>query len=135
MKRDGKHFEILVDLDEAMKVKRGESDSNIGSAVLTDAVFYNLKAGERASDEDLEKIFGTTNVMQIAKKIISDGEVVRTAESIRAVQNAKYKQVVDFLVRNAVSPEGRPYTPDRIMKALSETRVNEIGRASCRERV
>jgi ribosome maturation protein Sdo1 len=35
-----------------------------------------------------------------------------------------YKQVVDFLSRNAVSPEGRPYTPDRIMKALVEAHVN-----------
>jgi len=32
--------------------------------------------------------------------------------------------VVDFLSKNAVSPEGRPYTPDRMMKALGEANVN-----------
>ena len=35
-----------------------------------------------------------------------------------------YKQVVDFLSRSAVSAEGRPYTPDRIMKALEEAHVS-----------
>ena len=38
-------------------------------------------------------------------------------------QDKKYKQVVDFLVTNAVSPSGTPYTPDRIMKALHEAHV------------
>ena len=42
IKRGGKHFEILVDLDEAMKIKRGESGANLSSAVLTEYVFYNL---------------------------------------------------------------------------------------------
>jgi len=120
--RDGKHFEVLVDLDEAMKVRKGEG--NIGVAVLTDAVFHNLRAGEHASDVDLEKAFGSSDVMVVGEKIIREGEVVRTADSIKGEHDAKYKQVVDFLVRNAVSPEGRPYTPDRIMKALTEAHVN-----------
>ena len=120
--RDGKHFEILVDLDEALKVRKGEGNINV--AVLTDAVFYNLKSGEHVSDEDLEEAFGSSDVMVVAEKIIKGGEVVRTADSIKGEHDVKYKQVVDFLVRNAVSPEGRPYTPDRIMKALGEAHVN-----------
>jgi len=122
VKKDGKHFEILVDLDEALKVKKG--DGNINAAVLTDAVFYNLKAGEHASSEDLEKNFGTSDVVAVAEKIIKGGEIVRTAESMKGEHEKMYKQVVDFLARNAVSPEGRPYTPDRIMKALVEAHVN-----------
>jgi len=125
--RDGKHFEILVDLDEALKVKRGEGD--VGVAVLTDSVFYNLKSGEHVSSEDLQKAFETSDFMKVAEKIIKQGEVVRTSESIKGVHDAKYKQVVDFLVRNAVSPEGRPYTPDRIMKALGEAHINVKNRS------
>jgi len=44
IKRGGKNFEILVDLDEALKVRRDEG--NINSAVLTEQVFYNLLARE-----------------------------------------------------------------------------------------
>ena len=120
--KQGKHYEILVDLEEALKVKKGEG--NINSAVLTDAIFHNLKSGEHASVGDLEKNFGTSDVIGVAEKIIKGGEVVKTAESMNQEQEQKYKQVVDFLVRSAVSPDGRPYTPDRIMKALHEAHIN-----------
>jgi ribosome maturation protein SDO1 len=122
VKKGGKSFEVLVDLDEALKFRKGEGDFNL--AVLGDAVFNNLKSGERASANDLEVNFGTSDFVEVAGKIIKDGEVVRTTESMRSEVDARYKQVVDFLVRNAVSPEGRPYTPDRIMKALIEAHVN-----------
>ncbi|MBT7102649.1 ribosome assembly factor SBDS [archaeon] len=120
--KGGKHYEVLVDLDEAMKVRKGEG--NINAAVLTDAIFHNLKSGEHVSDIDLKNNFGTTEMIEVAEKIIKGGEVVRTAESMKADTDVKYKQVVDFMVSHAVSPEGRPYTPDRIMKALSEAHVN-----------
>lgn len=123
-KKNGKHFEILVDLEEAMKIRKDEVGANLSAAVLTNAVFYNLKSGEHVSEDDLESAFGTSDFMEVAEKIIKSGEVVRTTESVKKEHDMKYRQVVDFLVRNAVSPEGRPYTPDRIMKALSEAHVN-----------
>ena len=43
--KEGKHYEILVDLDEALKVKKGEGDVN--ATVLTDAIFHNLKVVSR----------------------------------------------------------------------------------------
>ena len=122
IKKEGKHFEVLVDLEEALKVAKGEGF--IGSAVLTDAIFYNLKSGEHASESDLEKYFGTTDTMQVAEKIIKSGEVEKPLEYVRGENEKKYKQVVDFLSKNAVSPEGKPYTPDRMMKALQEAHVN-----------
>ncbi|MCK5342415.1 MAG: ribosome assembly factor SBDS [Candidatus Heimdallarchaeota archaeon] len=122
IKKDGKHFEILVDLDEAVKVRKG--DGNLSVAVLTDAIFHNLKSGEHASENELRDMFGSEDIMTVAEKIIKSGEVVRTTDSMKAEHEQKYKQVVDFLSRNAVSAEGRPYTPDRIMKALEEAHVN-----------
>ncbi len=120
--KSGKHFEILVDLEEALKVKKGEG--NLSAAVLTDAIFHNLKSGEHAGTDVLENNFGTSDVMEVAEKIIKGGEVVKTTEFMNNEQEQKYKQVVDALVRSAVSPEGRPYTPDRVMKALHEAHIN-----------
>jgi len=122
IRKEGKNFEILVDLDEALKVRKGEG--NINTAVVSDSVFYNLKAGEHASSEDLNKAFGSENIMIVAEKIIKGGEVVLTTEHMREEQSQKYKQVVDFLVKNAVSPGGQPYTSDRIETALREAGVN-----------
>lgn len=124
IKRGGRHFEILVDLEEAMKIKRGEPGANISAALLADNVFYNTKSGEHASKDDLELHFQTSDPTEVAQKIIKEGEVVQTTESMHQEQDAKYKQVVDFLSKNAVSPEGRPYTPERITKALHEAHIN-----------
>ena len=124
IKKGGRHYEVLVDLEEAVKFRKGEASSSLNAAVLTEAVFHNLKSGEQAGVNDMEVDFGTSVFEEVAEKIIKDGEVVRTAESMKGEQDKRYKQVVDFLVRNAVGPEGRPYTPDRIMKALKEARVN-----------
>jgi len=107
-----------------MKISKGGSNANITDAVLTETIFNNLKSGENASTSDMENAFGSSDVLVVAEKIIKEGEVVRTTESMKTEHNVKYKQVVDFLVRNAVSPEGRPYTPDRMMKALTEAHVD-----------
>ncbi len=122
IKKEGKNFEILVDLDEALKLRKGEGD--ISRVVLTDAIFYNLKSGEKASEEDLKKEFGTSDFMQIAEKIIKNGEVVLPAEYLNKEQGEKFKQIVDFLSKNATSPDGKPYAPDRIEKALKESGIN-----------
>lgn len=124
IKKEGKTFEVLVDLDEALKVRKEKEGANINVAVLTDDIFYNLKSGEHASSEDLIKYFDSEDVSVVAEKIIKNGEVVLPTDYKNEELDKKYKQVVDFLVRNAVSPEGRPYTPDRIMKALHEANVN-----------
>jgi len=121
--KKGKKYEILVDLDEALKIRDGKS-TNITSAVLTNAVFHNLKSGDQASTIELEADFGTSNFEEVCTRILTHGEIVLPAEYLKKMQEGKYKQVVDFLSKNAVSPQGVPYTPDRIMTALKEANVN-----------
>lgn len=121
--KKGKKYEILVDLEEALKI-RDKKDNNIGNAVLTSAIFHNLKSGDTASGAELESDFGTTDFNEVCLRIITHGEIVLPAEYIKKMQEGKYKQVVDFLVKNAVSPQGIPYTPDRIMTVLKEANVH-----------
>lgn len=121
--KKGKKYEILVELEEALKIKSGKSTS-VGSAVLTNAVFHNLKSGEQASVAELEADFGTSNFDEVCMRILTHGEIVLPAEYLKKMQDGKYKQVVDFLSKNAISPQGLPYTPDRIMSALKEANVN-----------
>ncbi len=121
--KKGKKYEILVDLEEALKIRDGKS-TNIGTAVLTGAVFHNLKSGEQVSVDDLEIDFGTSNFEEVCTRIITHGEIVLPTEYLKKMQDGKYKQVVDFLSKNAISPQGLPYTPDRIMSALKEANVH-----------
>ena len=122
IKKGKNDFEILVDLDEALKIRKGVGD--IASAVLTEDIFHNLKSGEHASKDVVEIEFGTSDFYEVCKKIIVSGQMELPTEYLNEQTEKKYKQLVDFLVKNAVSPEGRPYTPDRMMTALKEAKIN-----------
>ena len=61
------------------------------------------------------------------KKIVKEGEIQTTQEHRDAEQEKKFKQVVDFLTKNAYDPQtGRPHTPERIKNALEQANVNRI---------
>ena len=76
IKIKNKHYEIHVDLDEALKVKEGKGD--IVSALDSPNVFYDIKKGTLASSSDLKDAFGTTEVYEIARTIIIKGEIQKT---------------------------------------------------------
>lgn len=122
IKKNGLDFEIIVDMDQALKVKKGESDFlNIeGNAIFSDA-----KKGFRAGNSDLEVAFGTTDVSEIGKIIVKQGEVLVNQEHRSGEQEKKIKQVVDFLATNSTDPQsGHPHTPERIKNALEQAHVN-----------
>jgi ribosome maturation protein SDO1 len=122
IKQKGKLFEIIVDLEEALKFKKGESNwLEIGG----DRIFKDSKKGDVASKKDLEECFGTSDISEVAKKIVKDGEILLTQEFRDEERENKIKQVIDFLVRNTINPQNnRPHTPERIKSALEEAHVN-----------
>ncbi|NCN99070.1 ribosome assembly factor SBDS [Candidatus Pacearchaeota archaeon CG10_big_fil_rev_8_21_14_0_10_35_219] len=113
-----KVYEVSVEFDEAMKVKKGEGD--IASALNSPNVFYDAKKGLKASNEDLKDDFGTDDVYEVAKKIIKEGELQKPQEFRDAEREKRVKQVVDLILRNAVDQHGKPYTEDRIRRAIDE---------------
>jgi len=124
IKKIGKHFEIMVDMDAALKFKK-TGEGNASNFLETDIIFEDMKKGERASEKELREAFKTTDPYEIAVKIVKDGEILLTQEHRDAEQDKKYKQVIDFLVRNSVDPRtGNPHTPDRIKNALEQAHVN-----------
>jgi len=118
----GKHFEIMVDLDEALKVKNAQGD--ITQALQSNNVFYDLKKGTIASQSDLKDAFGTIELYEVAKKIILSGEVQKTQDFRDEEREKKVKQVVSLIVKNATDQHGRPYTEVRIRSALAEVHFN-----------
>ena len=56
MKKGGKSFEIIVDLDKALKFKKGESSGNFLEA---NNIFSDSKKGFAAPSKDMEEAFGT----------------------------------------------------------------------------
>lgn len=122
IKIKGKHFEIQVDLDEALKVKAGKGD--ILSALDMPKIYTDLKKGQVSSNSELTDAFGTTEVYQIAQKIIISGEVQKTQDFRDAEREAKIKQVLQLIIRNASDQRGMPYTEDRLTRAINEIHFN-----------
>ena len=119
----GCKFEILVDPDKAALIRSG-SAIDIEDSVAALHVFENASQAERASDENLLKVFSTTNFNEIAEKIIRKGDIHLTADQRRQMIADKRKQIVAFIARHAENPQtGLPHPPQRIENALDEARV------------
>jgi ribosome maturation protein SDO1 len=118
IKLKGKHYEIMVNLDEALKFKQGKGD--IISALDSDAIYYDLKKGTKASNSDLTEAFGTTDFYEAAKQIITKGEVQKTQDFRDQERENKIKQVINLILKNAVDQHGRPYTEERLKRAIDE---------------
>jgi ribosome maturation protein SDO1 len=122
IKKAGKNFEIMVDLDSALAFRKGESDfiEAESSRIFTDA-----KKGNVAPTKDLQEAFKTTDVNEIVKKIVKEGEVQLNQEYRDEAREMKIKQVVDFLASNAIDPQTkRPHTPERIRSALINSGIH-----------
>lgn len=119
LKSHGEKFEILVD-------PRIVSESiPIEEALAAEFVFSDAGAGDRAPQESLTKIFGTADVVEIAKTIIRKGEIQLTTEQRKKILEEKRKKVVQLIARNAVDPHTKaPHPARRIETAMEQARVH-----------
>lgn len=120
--RKGKeHFEVLVDMDTALNFKKGKTAY---FALEIDKVFLDVKKGDVASKNDLEIAFGTSDPVEVGKLIVKQGDISVDQEHRDEEREKRVKQVVEFLVKNAIDPQSnRPHSPDRIKNALEEAKV------------
>jgi ribosome maturation protein SDO1 len=123
LKAHGANFEVLVDPDGAYVFRKGEAA--IEDVLAVEDVFENASRGERPAEEDLVVTFGTTDVLQIAAKIVKDGEIHLTTEQRRRIQEQKKKKVIAIIARNAINPQTKtPHPPERIERAMEEAGVH-----------
>lgn len=119
-----KHFEILVEAEEALKFKK-TGEGNVSNFLDADIIFTDSKKGLKAGASDLEEAFGTSDVNEVAAQIIKRGEVQIPQDVRDAQRGERFKQVVDFLVKNSTNAQtSNPFTPERIERALDEIGVN-----------
>lgn len=123
LKTGGATFEVLVDPDLALKYRSGES-RNIREILAIEEIFKDARRGDKASEEHMKDIFGTSDVEEIADRIIKKGEFSLTTEQRRKVLENKRKQIVNFIARNAIDPQKKiPHPPQRIELAMNEAKV------------
>ncbi|MEM4270885.1 MAG: ribosome assembly factor SBDS [Candidatus Pacearchaeota archaeon] len=124
IKIKNKNFEILVDLNKALELKKGKNVLP-QEFLAINMIFSDVKKGLKVSEKDLIEAFGTSDIFAVAERIVKNGEILLPIEYKKKEQENKRKQVIEFLVKNAIDPlTKRPHTPTRIEEALEKTGVN-----------
>ena len=124
IEKNGEHFEILVDPALALKLKKGDSVS-FNDLLAIDTIFKDAKKGSEQSPDALSKAFGSSDVNEVTKKIILQGEVQLTTEQRKGMREAKRREIIETISRNAVNPQtNAPHPPKRIEIALEEARIS-----------
>jgi ribosome maturation protein SDO1 len=120
----GSRFEVLVDPQAVQDLKDGK-EVDLADKLALDQVFKDAKKGDKISEEHLEKVFHTRNLAEIAREIVRKGEVQVTTEQRHRLQEAKRRQIVATIARNAMNPQtGAPHPPARIDSAMQEAKVH-----------
>ncbi len=117
-----KKFEIFVDCDKAMLIKKGKSN-DIDSTLLVDNIFKDIRKGEVAGG--LEDYFGSDDVKKIALEIIKRGEV-QTSSRYRENQNEMLKnRILDKIASMAIdATTNLPIPRKRIELAMHDVHHN-----------
>jgi ribosome maturation protein SDO1 len=120
----GETFEILIDPKVVNQLRDGK-EVNLFDNMVIDEIFKNAHKGTKASEEKIKEVFGTTEVVEVAKQIILKGEVQLTAQQRKEMLEAKRNRIITEIARNALNPQtGGPHTPARIEAAMEEAKVH-----------
>jgi ribosome maturation protein SDO1 len=118
------HFEILVKPQQALDYKLGKQVP-ISQVLLIEEVYSDSSKGTRASEEKLQKYFGTTDPAKVAEEVMKSGELQLTTDQRRQLVEDKRKQIISIISRNAIDPRtNTPHPPLRIEQAMEQVRLS-----------
>jgi ribosome maturation protein SDO1 len=124
MTKDNEHFEVLVKPEKALDFRMGKI-AGITEVLAAETIFSDANKGTKASEENLHKVFGTTDSLKIAETILTKGILQLTTEQRRKMIEDKRKQIVDFISRQSVDPKTNlPHPPTRIENAMEQVRYS-----------
>ena len=124
LKRAGKKFEILVDPDKALDFKKNK-EIEIEEVLAYPGIYHDVKRGNAIPENELQTLFGTTDIYKISRKILNEGELQFTTEQRRKFVEDKKKEIVDIISRRAINPQtNTPHPPQRILNAIEKSGVN-----------
>lgn len=116
-------FEILVKPDPALDYKLGKR-TDLSGVLISDDIYSDANKGSRAASEKLAKYFKSTDPMEVARQILSKGDLSLTTEQRRKMVEDKKKQIIQYINKSFVDPKTHiPHPVMRIESALNEVRL------------
>ena len=121
--KEGKHFEIKVDSDKALALKKTGKGNTADILTITE-IFSDIRRGTRVSKDDLKEAFDTDDVYKIAEIIIKNGELLLPMEYKTREREERMKQIVTHIARICIDPRtDLPVTASRIESAIIEAGI------------
>ena len=118
----GETFEILLDPAAMDLIKHGR-EIDLSKYLAVEDVFKNAKTGTHPPEDKIKEVFGTTDPLEIAKRVIEKGEVQITTEQRREMLESKRRRIITHIAANAINPQTKlPHPAQRIELALDEVK-------------
>ncbi len=122
--KNGLRFELYLDPDAAYAYM-DKRKPDVKNMLVSDEIYSDAKKAEKAKPSDIQKTFGTSDIMAILEFILKNGEVQLTTEQRRKKVEEKRKQIVAILMREAIDPRTKlPHPQQRIEDAMDQTRIH-----------
>lgn len=126
--KGGLELSILVDPEIALhfKEEKGNIKLDLDDLLAVEGIFVGqARDGDKASDEEMMKAFGTTDVTEAVKQILLKGDLQLTTDQRRAMVERKKRLIIEYIARNAINPQTKaPHPPMRIETAMDEARIH-----------
>jgi ribosome maturation protein SDO1 len=95
--------------------------ASVSEILVADTIFTDANKGTKAGEDKLQAAFNTLDPRKIAEVILSRGTLQLTTDQRRQLTAEKRKQIIAFIVRQAVDPKtNMPHPPLRIEQAMEQ---------------
>ena len=106
MEKGGKRYELLVDPNTVEDFKADPESIDLNQFLAMDEVFHDIRGGERPTEEAIENTFGTQDILEITKTILTKGSIQLTTAQ-RKANDAATQAIKDRTEERKITQETR----------------------------
>lgn len=118
MKSHGIRFEIACYKNKVLNWREG-IEKDINEVLQTDTVFTHVSKAIIAKENDLQKAFGTTDLEEICRKILKNGDLQVSDKEREVHMDGLFRDIVQIIVERCVHPQtSRQHTALTVENAL-----------------
>ena len=121
LKKGGKRFEVAAYPNKVTSWRQG-IEKDLDEVLQVATVFDNVSRGTHAKKDDLMKVFGTDDVVECCKVILSKGEVQIGEKERELEYSSKFRDIATMVASRCVNSQtGWPFTVATIETAMRDT--------------
>jgi len=135
LKKNGRKFEIVIDPDRAIDFIEGKIE-DIRDVLIAERIFEDVQKGIFTPKADLDLVFPNIETLDIAKIILTKGELQLSAKYRDEKQVEKRRAIIETIHRNSINPTNNlPHPLTRIENAFAEAKIRIDDHKSVHEQV